>query len=285
MVDAASGDLRLALAIADPALEGALLLALRLTGVTVDRYLAGDTLLTALRAQPVAAVLLDTALNRVTPATVREICAGGMPLLLLVSNSHREDWEEQAAVIFDRETDATILARALLSAASQHVPTSTHTAATVAADLPGLSVASEASLPTSSEPTRPPSLRQDSSGKRASVIAVAAAVGGVGCTTVAINLSLALGAVRRSVLVDLDLAHPCIAAYVAADILRNLAMLTRNEPRSPEQWHQALDGELQALDGRCPEVRLLLVIPDAGRGAAISAPFFERALPAIQRLE
>jgi len=77
MVDTASGDLRLALAIADPALEGALLLALRLTGVTVDRYLAGDTLLTALRAQPVAAVLLDTALNRVTPAVVREICAGG----------------------------------------------------------------------------------------------------------------------------------------------------------------------------------------------------------------
>jgi hypothetical protein len=84
------------------------------------------------------------------------------------------------------------------------------------------------------------------------------------------------------VLVDLDLAHPCIAAYVAADILRNLAMLTRNEPGSPEHWRQALDGELQALDGRCPQAQLLLAIPDSSRGAAISAPFFERALPALQ---
>jgi Flp pilus assembly CpaE family ATPase len=287
VVNITAGSLRLALAIADPALEGALVVALQQTGATVDRYLAGDTLLAALRSKPVDAVLLDTGLNRVTPAVVRQVAGSGVPLLILAKNSQDETWAESATAVFDYATDNATLAQAFLSAARQRKPAGYVTAsarrsAGEASIGSNRTASFDASAVQSSGPTGEQAQVEKKHDQGSRVVAVAAASGGVGCTTVAINLCIALGAVRRSVLVDLDLAHPCIAAYVAADILRNLAMLTRNEPGSPEHWRQALDGELQALDGRCPQAQLLLAIPDSSRGAAISAPFFERALPALQ---
>lgn len=278
---------RLALAITDPGLEGPLVVALQQAGATVDRYLAGDTLLAALRSQPVDAVLLDTNLNRVTPAVASQVISSGAPLLIFAQDSQHETWAGKATIVFDHHADASTLAGALLNAANQrrsrgYVAASTPWSTKETAFVPEPPNGPEALLANPSASTRQPSLANERRGQRAPVIALAAATSGVGCTTVAINLALALGAVRPSTLIDLDLVHPCVAAYVAADILRNLAMLAQDVPTSPEGWQRAVTGELQALDGRCREAQLLLGVPDSSRAPAVSVALFQGTLNALK---
>jgi MinD-like ATPase involved in chromosome partitioning or flagellar assembly len=114
------------------------------------------------------------------------------------------------------------------------------------------------------------------------VLAVAGGYGSPGRTTVAINLAATLGAVAPTVLVDCDLASAAVAAHLDADPTRNLYMLAHGEPTTPGDWARALAREVQPLAPRSPQATVLCGVPKSELRAAISGPFVEHLVAALQ---
>jgi MinD-like ATPase involved in chromosome partitioning or flagellar assembly len=115
-----------------------------------------------------------------------------------------------------------------------------------------------------------------------SVLVVGGGHGSPGRTTVALNLAVALGAVARTVLVDLAPA-PAVASYLDADPTRNVFMLSHGEPESPRQWEHALAQETQPLGARSPHGSLLCGVPKPEMRSALSGRFVERLVAELRQ--
>ncbi len=113
-------------------------------------------------------------------------------------------------------------------------------------------------------------------------IAVTGGRGSPGCTTVAINLAAALGAVSPTVCVDASHA-PSVAAYLDADPTRNLYMLAHAHPSAPREWDRALEQELQPLDRRSPQGLVLAGVPKPEMWGGITGDFIARLLAELRR--
>ncbi len=259
---------RLVVGLAGTWLEGLLVQALQDMGVQVERCLVGDALPVAVADAPTSGVIVEETLNRLTPDIVADLAHAGLAVFVLAPESRRAEWEALGATSLPLNTPPTeIVAHAL--AGARRAPSARFDASGRHGGV-------------DHRPSGQPGTAQDAD-KEAKLIAVAAADGGVGCTTLSINLAAALGAVAETVLLDGDFSHPCIAAYLAADVLRSLVVLTREVPSDTEGWSRALDAELQQLDPRIPRARLLLGVAKPELAPSITPRLLEDALAALRQ--
>lgn len=260
--------LRLALALGDPEREQRLLPALSVRDdvQVVERCLSADQLLDAVAAGRVDVVVVAADLHRLGSGPLADLTTTRLPMVLLVAEPRETRWQAQPGVILPLEADPELVDRAIMAAArgERMAPL-----APVAEPIP-----SDARV----EPE--PKLETD----YLSVIAVGSGAGSPGRTTVALNLAAALGAVQPTVLVDLDLAGPSLAAALDADPTRNLYMVAHAEPDAPWEWDRAVEAEVQPIDrSRSPFGHLLCGIPKPDMRGRITPRFVERLLVALQR--
>ena len=255
---------RVVVGLAGTVLEGPLVHALQDEGAEVERCLFGDALFATAQASPTAAVVVEEALNRLTPSIVRGLVHAGLPVYVLASAARRSEWETLAATALPPDIPVEELARLILKdVQARPVPRLPSNGRHNAVD------------------HEPDQDAAEPDAERATVIAVTAVDGGVGCTTVSINIAAALGACADTILIDADFTHPCIAAYLAADVLRSLAVLTRDTPAGTEAWGRALAAELQPLDEQVPRARLLLGVPKPEPASALTPRLLAGALAAV----
>lgn len=114
------------------------------------------------------------------------------------------------------------------------------------------------------------------------VMAVASGAGSPGRSTVALNLAAALGAVAPTVLVDLDLAGPSVAALLDANPRRNLFQIAYGQPVTPEEWDRELGRALQPLDRRSPHGRVLCGLATPAMRAGVTVDFFMRTVDELR---
>ncbi|MDQ3702484.1 MAG: hypothetical protein M3442_16415, partial [Chloroflexota bacterium] len=104
-----------------------------------------------------------------------------------------------------------------------------------------------------------------------SVILITSGHGSHGRTTVALNLAAALGMASPSLLVDLDVSGPSVAACLNGDPTRNLYyLLAYSGSDSPRQWDRAIEEETQPIHPHIPYGRMLCGVPKPGMGGAIA---------------
>lgn len=256
--------LRIVVGLAGAGREQALMVALQDASVQIARCLDGAALRAAATV-PTGAVIVEESLNRLTPTTVADLVRDGLPVFVLARETHRVEWEALGAAVLPLSAPAAeIVARVL--AAAEHGPLPRHQ---------GKAAPNRQAAP--ADPTD-----RGGADDEGQVVAVVAAADGVGCTMLSISLAAALGAVAETILFDADVAHPCIAAYLAADVLRSLSAL-REVPRGEEGWARALAGELQPLDEHLPRAHLLLGVTTPEPTPALTLRLFEDALLSLRR--
>jgi Flp pilus assembly CpaE family ATPase len=252
--------LRVALGLGDQELEQRLRPSLEAAAdlQIVAQCLAADQLLELVQAQQVDAVVVAWTLHRLTDAILAQLERPGVTLLVLVAEPRDARWMERNCPVLPIDTDAETIHQTLQSARS------------------GGRVISR-TLPTSREPVtlKAADRPQWSTG---GVIAVTGGAGSPGRTTLAINLATALGAAEPSVLVELDLCAPAVAAYVDADPSRNICTLAHAVRDDPRAWGVALADELQPLGSDSANAVVLCGPPKREMRSSIGPPVVERLL-------
>jgi len=250
---------RVAVGLGDPERERNLLPSLAETGElsVVQRCLSADQLLECVRRERVDACLLSEGVHRLTSPVLVELTRARMPLVLLVSDPDEPRWRSTSGLILPLEADPTTVHQSLLAATrgERLAPSARQT---------------EDGGGTPSEPA------PKASSPSLAVIAVASGPGSPGRTTVALNLAAGLGLVAPTVLVDLDLSGPSVAAHVDADPTRNLYMLAHAEPESMSEWSHAIEQEAQPLDSGCVQGSVICGSPKLELRAGITTRFVER---------
>ena len=230
--------------------------------VVAERCLAADQLLDALRERRGDAAIIALDLHRLNIALLAAMHATGVPLIGLAAGGGAVATADVWAALLPADADAAQLAAAIQAAVRGERLE------------PALEPA-EAELPVA-----PESPVDDIA---PGVIAVVSGKGSPGCTTVAVNLAAALGAVAPTLLVDLDLTGPSVCAVLGLDPTRNLFMLAHAEPRSAREWTRALEQESQPLGRGSSQGLVLTGIPKPTMRAAISLPFLQRLLPELRQ--
>jgi Flp pilus assembly CpaE family ATPase len=95
---------------------------------------------------------------------------------------------------------------------------------------------------------------------------------------VAINLATALGAAAPTVLVELDLCAPALAAYLDADPSRNVCTLAHAVRDDPHLWGPALGDELQPLRSGAGQAFLLCGPPKREMRTSLGPALVERLI-------
>jgi MinD-like ATPase involved in chromosome partitioning or flagellar assembly len=88
--------------------------------------------------------------------------------------------------------------------------------------------------------------------------------------------------VEPTVLVDLDLFAPAVAAHVNADPTRNLYMLAHGDPASTWEWERAFEQEIQPLTPHSPHGKVLCGVPKAEMHNGLSGRFVERLVAELR---
>jgi Flp pilus assembly CpaE family ATPase len=236
--------LRLALALGDQELEQRLRPALDADDaiqVTVN-CLAADQVVYAVEANAVDVVVVAAGLHRLSEAVLHQLERARTPLVLLAAGADMPASHARRATVLPLDVEPSTLRQAIASVA--------HGERWV-----GRPRVSREPNPQSSAPIDQPSPSD------LSVLAVAGGAGSPGRTTLAINLATALGAVAPTVLVDLDLTSPSVAAYLNRDPSRNVCTLAHAVRESPRAWGLALEQELQPLHPRSPSGMVLCGLP------------------------
>jgi Flp pilus assembly CpaE family ATPase len=250
---------RIAVGLGDPERERNLLPSLAETGdlSVVQRCLSADQLLECVRRERVDACLLAEGLHRLTPPVLVELTRARMPIVLLVSDPDEPRWRSASGLILLLDVDPTTVHQSLIFAIhGQQLVPATQT------------MEDRGRTPNESAPkASSPSL---------SVIAIASGPGSPGRTTVALNLAAGLGLVVPTVLVDVDLSCPSLAAHLDADPTRNLYMLAHAEPETEAEWKHAIEQEAQPLDAECVHGAVICGSPKLELRAGITSRFVER---------
>jgi hypothetical protein len=245
---------RLAVGIGDPEREREILPELDATGefVVAERCLGADTLLDAVVNRRVDAVLVAYDLHRLGRA-LPELEATGMPRVLLVPDPEEARWQSLRGIVLPSTAPPEIVLEALRAA-----------------------IRGEVIAPARQEPMDLPSTPRpvETSHERVGdpvVFAIAGGHGAPGKTTLAVNLAAALGAVAPTVLIDVDVAGPSIAAQLDADPTRNVYMVAHAEPDSAWEWHGARAGVPAARPAQSERARPVRH-PEAGYATTTRAP-------------
>jgi Flp pilus assembly CpaE family ATPase len=220
---------RVALGLGDQELEQRLRPALEALDdlVIVAQCLAADQLLQLVSTRQVDALVVAWSLHRLTDALLDELDRPGVTLVLLVADPSEERWRQRVGPVLAITADPQTVYQAILAAR------------------PGVRPSTRP-VPAAEPLVRTHMDRHDSN--FAGVIAVAGGASAPGRTTLSINLATALGAAESTVLVELDLCAPAVAAYLDADPSRNVCTLA-HAVRDAPRWGAALGDELQPL---CP---------------------------------
>ena len=230
----------------------------------VGRCLAADQLLETLQSDAADVALVALDLHRLNDSTLSALAATGVPLVGLAARSDDVPSGPPWRAVLPPDVAAEQALAALVAAASGLVQE-------IARPQALEDIEAALGAPTGSDELA-------STG----TLVIASGKGSPGCTTVAVNLAAALGAVESTVLVDLDLAGPSVAAFLGLDPTRNLYMLAHAEPKSSREWTKALDQETQPLARRSPHGLVLAGIPKPEMRAAISLRFLQRLVAELQ---
>ena len=232
----------------------------------VARCLAADQIPEAVRQHRADMAVLALDLHRLNAVPAAVLSAAGTPLVGLATRRDEQADTGTWAAIVPVDADSERLRAAILAVAR------------------GERLEPAAAMDTG---TTPALLDQNASSREtdspAGLIVVASGKGSPGCSTLAVNLAAALGAIEPTILVDLDLAGPSAAAMLGLNPRLNVYMLAHAEPRSSRDWSKALDQELQPLARRSPHAVVLAGIPKPDMRAAISPTFLQHLLPELRQ--
>jgi MinD-like ATPase involved in chromosome partitioning or flagellar assembly len=263
--------LRLAVALGDPEREQRLLPGLGASDEVrvAERCLSADQLLDAVSDGRVDVALVAADLHRLGSGALADLTASRLPMVLLVADPREARWQAQPGVILALDAGAELVERGIVAAIHGE-------------RLPGF----EAAPPPQpiAEPLFEPQVEAGTGTGPPSVIAIGSGAGSPGRSTTAVNLATALGAVQPSIVVDVDLAAPSVAAMLDADPTRNVYMVAHAEPDSPWEWDRAIESEVQPIDRhRSPYGAVLCGVPKPDMRGRITARFVEGLLHALQR--
>lgn len=263
---AAALPVRLAVGLGDPERERALLSALDTYPdvIVVERCLSADQLVATVHDGLVDAVLAAFGLHRLTDARLQALGRTRVPTVLLAPDDAVDLSASFPGIVLRPDADASLVHEAVVAAMrGEHL--------TVQAQRP----MNEAE----------PNERPASEVLPETALSVVVITGGPGSgrTTVALNLATALGVVAPTVLVDLDLHAPGVAACLDADPTRNLAMVAHAEPETPRDWDRAIQQEVQPLHPRSPQSAVLCGLPKPEMRSAISPRFVDRLIAELTR--
>jgi Flp pilus assembly CpaE family ATPase len=223
----------------------------------VAQCLAADQLLQLVDAEQVDALVVAWSLHRLTDAVLDQLDRPGLVRVLLVPNPEEPLWRQGGGPVLGLDADAAAIRHALWSART------------------GVPVVNRRRAPVEPVPMkRTDRFDADVGG----VIAVTGGAGSPGRTTVAINLATALSAGGPTVLVELDLCAPAIAAYLDRDPSRNICTLAHTVRDDPRRWDIALAEELQSLGIDHLSADVLCGPPKREMRASVAPPLVEELI-------
>jgi Flp pilus assembly CpaE family ATPase len=228
----------------------------------VAQCLAADQLLELVQARQVDAVVVAWTLHRLTDSILAQLERPDLTLVLLVVDPSEQRWSQRSGPVLSIEADAETIHQAILSAR------------------PGARLSPRSVQTRDPVPLKAADRAQVSSG---GVVAVSGGAGSPGRTTLAINLATALGAAAPTVLVELDLCAPAVAAYVNADPSRNVCTLAHAVRDDPRVWPTALADELQPLGTASTNPVVLCGPPKREMRTSIGPPLVERLLEELRQ--
>jgi MinD-like ATPase involved in chromosome partitioning or flagellar assembly len=260
---ASSPRLRVALALGDQEREQRLRPALETDPdlLVVAQCLGADQLLEVVETQTLDGVIVACDVHRLTDAILRQLDRRAPPLIVLDRDPSAARWQGVRGIVLPLDADAAAVARAVKNAHRGQKPVS-QTRPTVASEPPV-------------QPSDVDSIRN--------VIVVTGGHGSPGRSTVAISLATALGAAAPTVLVDLDLSAPSIAAYLDLDPSRNICTLGHAVREDAFGWSRALADELQPIGPASPHGRVLCGLPKRELRSSITPGLIERLVGELAR--
>ncbi len=256
--------LRLALGLGDQELEQRLRPALDTDDelAVAVHCLAADQVVQALESDAVEAIVVAWGLHRLSEAVVAQLESARLPVVLLAPPRLPQLDHLRRITLLPLDVDPETLRGAIKMAAHGQ-------------RWRAQGPRSQPDTPFPAPPRTPTGALQ--------VLAVAGGSGSPGRTTLAINLATALGAVAPTVLVDLDCASPCVAAYLNRDPSRNVCTLAHAVREDPHRWSHALDQELQPLHARSPAAVVLCGLPKRELRPTITPAIMERLVDELAR--
>lgn len=253
-------------------LERRILPVLRASGTVqvVERVLSAETLPERAAATAASAVLVADGLHRLSPALLAHLAAHGLVLVGLARRPEPGLWPPGATVL-------------PVDAAPERILDALHATTGSRAVAPVLKVMETRTtgMPGQTDDALPAGDGAEAAG--GIVLAVTGGSGSPGCTTLALGLAAALGAVVPALLVDADLSGSGVVPYLDATPARNLFMLAHAAPLTPEEWAEAVATEVQPVGARSPSGHVLCGVPKPELRAAITPDFLSRLLAVLRR--
>ncbi|HEV7661949.1 MAG TPA: hypothetical protein VGQ62_00340 [Chloroflexota bacterium] len=257
--------LRLALGLGDQELEQRLRPAFDAADdlLVVAQCLAAEQVIQAVDSGGVDAVVVAWTLHRLTDAVLDQLERPRIRLVVLVAEPAAERWRTRRGTVLPLDADPATIRQALLAArGSEHIARRPRPSAQPV-------------------PLKPVDMPEP--GPAPSTIAVIGGAGSPGRTTVALNLVIALGAAAPTVLVELDLDAPSVAAYLDRDPSRNICTLAHAVREDPHAWSAALIDELQPLSPHSPSGMVLCGPPKREMRTSLAPAFVERLIRELAR--
>jgi MinD-like ATPase involved in chromosome partitioning or flagellar assembly len=251
--------LRVALGLGDQELEQRLLPALEAVAELriVAQCLAADQLLELVHSRRVDVLVVAWSLHRLTDAILAQLERPELTVVLLVPDPGEPRWMERRGPRLSIDSPPELVHQAILAARS------------------GGRVLPRPAITQDPLPLKPADRAPITAG---GIIAVTGGAGSPGRTTLAINLAVALGAATPTVLVELDLCAPALAAYVGADPSRNVCTLAHAVRDDVRAWGTALVDELQPLGSGASNAVALCGPPKREMRASVGPAIVEQLL-------
>jgi Flp pilus assembly CpaE family ATPase len=229
----------------------------------IAQCLAADQLLGIIETDRPDAVVISWSLHRLTDPLLDQVERPGLVVVLLVADPHDDRWRRRRGPVLPTDTDAATLRQVLASART------------------GARVMTRGRAP-AQEPLvlKPADSPQPATG---GILAVTGGAGSPGRTTVAMNVSAALGTAAPTVLVELDLCAPSLAAYLDRDPSRNICTLAHSVRDDPRAWRSALHDELQPLGPAGSQTLVLCGPPKREMRSSLAPGFVEQLIGELSR--
>jgi Mrp family chromosome partitioning ATPase len=183
--------------------------------------------------------LVSTGPRGLDVAALSALSRRHVPLVVLDSQPHHQRWTNFAGVVLAADTSTDLVLSGLeaaLRGERLRQPVE-RTEVASAAPQAGFETEGESSI----------ELRDGTAAGEGTVITVLGGHGAPGRSTVALNLAALLGRVAATVLVDLDVCAPVLAARLGANTNKNLVTVAHSASVASEEWSSVLRRDLQPI--------------------------------------